>query len=291
MIYSMTGYGKASGEYAGRLYSIDIRTLNGKTTDIRMKLPNHYKSKEIDLRSYLVDRIGRGKIDFSIQVIATDVDDDYGLNLSLLQSYYQQLNDFATKNNLPPQDYLQTIIRIPNVIMTKSEEVSDEEWSHIMSLVNGAVGELDTFRASEGQSLKDDLSQRVKNIHSLLTQVINIEPERKSDLQNRLARLVEENVPDGKVDQNRLEQEVIYYLEKIDIHEEKVRLKQHCDFFLDELSAADGRAGRKLNFISQEMGREINTLGSKAQHSGMQQIVVQMKVELDQIKEQLANVL
>lgn len=150
MIYSMTGFGKASGEYSGRIYSIDIRTLNGKTTDIRMKLPNHYKSKEIELRSHLVDKIGRGKIDFGIQVISTEVDDDYGLNLSLLETYYEQLKAVSDKYNLPPQDFLQTIIRIPNVIMSKTEDVTDGEWAYIMSLVDEAIAELDTFRTSEG---------------------------------------------------------------------------------------------------------------------------------------------
>lgn len=291
MIYSMTGYGRANGEYGGRIYNVDIRTLNGKNTDIRLKLPNHYKSKEIEMRSYLIEKIKRGKIDFSIQVVATEVDMDYGLNLSLIETYYKQLQDITEKYNLPDQDYLQTIIKIPNVIMSKTEDITDEEYSFVIGLVDQAVADLDSFRSTEGQSLRDDLEGRVNSISGHLNKVIEHEAQRKIDLQTRLTKLVEENVSEGNIDQNRLEQEIIYYLEKLDIHEEKVRLQQHCDFFLQEMSSDGDENGRKLNFISQEMGREINTLGSKAQHSLIQQLVVEMKVELDQIKEQLANVL
>lgn len=291
MIYSMTGYGRANGEYGGRIYNVDIRTLNGKNTDIRLKLPNHYKSKEIEMRSYLIEKIKRGKIDFSIQVVSTEVDMDYGLNLSLIETYYKQLQDITEKYNLPDQDYLQTIIKIPNVIMSKTEDITDEEYSFVIGLVDQAVADLDSFRSTEGQSLRDDLEGRVNSISDHLNKVIEHEAQRKIDLQTRLTKLVEENVSEGNIDQNRLEQEIIYYLEKLDIHEEKVRLQQHCDFFLQEMSSDGDENGRKLNFISQEMGREINTLGSKAQHSLIQQLVVEMKVELDQIKEQLANVL
>lgn len=291
MLYSMTGYGKSKGEYAGRSYSIDIRTLNGKSTDIRMKLPNHFKPKEIELRSYVLNKVHRGKIDFTIQTLSSDGDMDYGLNMKLIEAYYEQLKSFSEKNNMPSQDFLQTIIRIPNVVVARDEDLDEKEWTFVVALVEKAIVNLDQFRATEGTSLMKDLQSRVESIISLQEQIIPFEEQRKKDLTNRLHKLISDNLSSDSIDKNRLEQEVVYYLEKLDIHEEKVRLKQHCNYFLKDLNSQDKQLGKKLNFISQEMGREINTLGAKAQYSSIQQIVVKMKVELDQIKEQLANVL
>ncbi len=291
MLYSMTGYGKSTGEYEGRSYTFELRTLNGKTTDIRLKLPNHFRSKEIELRQYLLDKIKRGKIECTVQVISSDADLGYGINISLLNSYYEQLSQFAAKHQLPPQDYLNTIIRIPNVVEAKEEDITDEEWSFILQTVDQAVEQLDAFRSKEGQALMDDLEGRVNSIKDLQQEIIPHEEKRKEALVERLNNSIKDNIKSDTADKNRLEQEIIYYLEKLDIHEEKVRLRQHCDYFLEELKSPEYEIGKKLNFISQEMGREINTLGAKAQYSPIQQIVVQMKVELDQIKEQLANVL
>ena len=291
MLYSMTGYGKAKGEFSGRSYTIDISTLNGRTTDIRMKLPNHFKSKEIELRTHVLEKALRGKIDFTVQMSSMDGDSDYGVNLDLIETYYKQLAELSRKYQMPPQDFLQTIIRIPNVITSRDEDISDEEWAFVLDLVNQSLVELDEFRLQEGESLKSDLSTRTNNIIRLQEEIVPFEAKRKEDLLVRLHKLIEENLTAEATDKNRLEQEVIYYLEKLDIHEEKVRLKQHCQYFNQELQSSDFEVGKKLNFISQEMGREINTLGSKAQYYDIQQKVVQMKVELDQIKEQLANVL
>ncbi len=292
MIYSMTGYGKAEGEYGGRHYRVDIRTLNGKSTDVRMKVPNHFKSKEIQLRAQVLEQAYRGKIDVSIQTVTTEAGPvDHGLNMTLVEKYYDQLKSFADAKGMPPQDFLQTIIRIPNVITSQDEEITDEEWAFVKTVMSKALSELGTFRKAEGKSLSDDLTARVKSIMDLQSQVTPYEEERKTILQERLLKQISEYQNNEKVDKNRLEQEVIYYLEKLDIHEEKVRLHQHCEYFLQELNSDQDQMGKKLNFISQEMGREINTLGSKAQQSDIQRIVVKMKVELDQIKEQLANVL
>lgn len=291
MLYSMTGYGKAKGEFLGRSYTIEIRTLNGKTTDIRMKLPNHFKPKEIELRSYVLEKALRGKIDLSVQMVSLDGDSEYGLNMSLIETYFKQLSDVATKYDMPPQDFLQTIIRIPNVISSKEEDMSDEEWTFILNLIDDALAELDTFRAQEGRALKADLSNRANSIISLQEEIIPHEAQRKEDLVVRMHKLIEDNLSAENTDKNRLEQEIVYYLEKLDIHEEKVRLKQHCLYFNETLLSDNYEVGKTLNFISQEMGREINTLGAKAQYTAIQQIVVKMKVELDQIKEQLANVL
>jgi uncharacterized protein (TIGR00255 family) len=192
---------------------------------------------------------------------------------------------------MPATDFLQTIIRIPNVVVSKDDEIADDEWQFVLDLVTQAIAELDLFRIKEGQALKNDLRQRTEAIIALQEDVIPHEAQRKIDQQNRLQKLIKDNLTNENADKNRMEQEIIYYLEKLDIHEEKVRLKQHCQYFMEELESDDFQVGKKLNFISQEMGREINTIGSKAQYSQIQQIVVQMKVELDQIKEQLANVL
>lgn len=292
MIYSMTGYGKAEGEYGGRHYRVDIRTLNGKSTDVRMKVPNHFKSKEVQLRAQVLEQAYRGKIDVNIQTVNTEAGPvDHGLNMTLVEKYYDQLNEFAEKKGMPPQDFLQTIIRIPNVITSQEEEITDEEWSFVKGIMNQALEELSAFRKDEGQSLLDDLTARVKSIMELQQEVTPYEEERKVLLQERLLKQINDYQGNEKVDKNRLEQEVIYYLEKLDIHEEKVRLHQHCEYFLQQLDSDQSQMGKKLNFIAQEMGREINTLGSKAQQSDIQRIVVKMKVELDQIKEQLANVL
>lgn len=291
MLYSMTGFGKATGEFQGRTYTIDIRTLNGKATEIRLKTPNHFRPKEIELRSYIMERARRGRIDFTAQMTSVDDDLEYKLNLKLIETYYKQLSDIAVKYKMPSPDFLQTIIRIPNVVMSKEDEIADDEWQFVLGLVTQAIDELDLFRIKEGQALKEDLRLRTQAIIDLQASIIPYEEQRKLDQQNRLQKLIKDNLTNENADKNRLEQEIIYYLEKLDIHEEKVRLKQHCDYFMEELESDDYQVGKKLNFISQEMGREINTIGSKAQYSQIQQIVVQMKVELDQIKEQLANVL
>lgn len=291
MILSMTGYGKASDTFNGKTYNIDIRTLNGKASDLRLKAPTQLRSKEIDLRKRIMDKVIRGKMDCTITMAGGENDADYQLNMPLIESYLSQLNDISTRYDLTGQDLIQTIIRIPNVIQPHDEEVSSEEWEFILTLLSQAIKHLDEFRTKEGNSLQDDLSSRVQQINHLLSQVDSIEEQRKSELLAKLKKSVEDFIPSDKIDANRLEQEIIYYLERLDVHEEKVRLAQHCQYFTETLEAPSKSKGKKLNFISQEMGREINTLGSKAQYSKLQQIVVQMKVELDQIKEQLANVL
>lgn len=285
----MTGYGKASGSYAQRNYAVDIRTLNGKHTDIRMKLPNHLKAKEIELRSYVLDVVKRGKVDMAITMITTE-DDEYGLNIKLIESYFEQLSGLSKKLGITSTDFLQTIIRIPNVITTNEEEISDEEWQTVLKLTDQALDQLQQFRALEGSTIKEDLQHRNEAILALLSEIIPHEDERNQKLRNKLQKSITEHLSNDKVDHNRLEQEIVFYLEKLDIHEEKVRLAKHCEHFTSILQGTESQ-GKKLGFISQEMGREINTLGSKAQHAPIQKIVVQMKVELDKIREQLANAL
>jgi len=286
----MTGYGKAKGVYQGRTYTIDIKTLNGKVSELRLKAPNYLRSKEIELRKIILDEVGRGKMDAIVSSSSKDNDSDFQLNTALIENYYNQLSEVSDKLGLSGQDFLQTIIRIPSVIQASDEEISDEEWEFVQSLTKEALKELFQFRLAEGKSLELDLQARSNSIAQLLSEVPSHEEERNQRLKEKLTRQIEENLQKENYDANRLEQEIVYYLEKLDIHEEKVRLKQHCEYFDSVLQADNPTVGKKLNFISQEMGREINTLGSKAQYSSMQQLVVQMKVELDQIKEQLANI-
>lgn len=290
MILSMTGYGKAKGEFGSRNYTIDIKTLNGKMAELRLKAPNYLRSKEIELRKVIQEQVVRGKMDVIITATSQDNDSDYKLNTALIENYYKQLSEVSDKLGLEGQDFLQTIIRIPSVIQASDEEISSEEWNFVQSLTNKALQELFDFRLAEGKSLEIDLQSRSTTISDLLEQIVPLEEERNTKLREKLSKQIEDNLRKENVDANRLEQEIVYYLEKLDIHEEKVRLKQHCEYFDATLQEEDHKVGKKLNFISQEMGREINTLGSKAQFSPMQQLVVQMKVELDQIKEQLANI-
>ena len=291
MLLSMTGYGKSKDAFNGRSYSIDIKTLNGKVPDLRLKSPAFLRPKEIEIRKIIMDKLVRGKIDCTIAVLDNESDVDYKLNIGLFENYLNQLTQLTDKHQLNHQDLLQTIIRIPNVIQNNDEQIDHEEWNFIKNLISQAIDDLNSFRREEGSSLFKDLSARVNTIKKLLDEVAVIESKRKDELLTRLRGNIEEHLSKESLDENRLEQELIYYLEKLDIHEEKVRLAQHCSFFNSTLVESASSLGKKLNFIAQEMGREINTLGSKAQYSPLQQIVVQMKVELDQIKEQLANVL
>lgn len=291
MLLSMTGYGKATETYEGKSYTIDVKTLNGKVSDLRLKTPPYLRSKEIELRKIIMGQVQRGKIDCNISAQDTDTEGDYKLNLPLIESYLSQLSTLSEKHNLHNQDLIQTIIRIPNVVQPNDEEVSDGEWAFILKLLDRAIVELNSFRKKEGDSLLDDLTLRVKSIEVELSKVEEHEAKRKEELITRIRKSIQDNLQNESLDENRLEQEIVYYLEKLDVHEEKVRLAQHCKYFLDTVQNKESNKGKKLNFISQEMGREINTLGSKAQYSPLQQIVVQMKVELDKIKEQLANVL
>ncbi|MEL6388637.1 MAG: YicC/YloC family endoribonuclease [Bacteroidota bacterium] len=291
MILSMTGFGRAKGDHHGKSFTIEIKTLNGKQSDLRLKVPPYLRTKEITLRKQILDGAIRGKMDCTITIDATDGDTDYTLNTKLLERYFLQLREFGDLHDLQHQDFLQTIIRIPNIVQPTDQDITDAEWQYLQRLVKEALEQLQGFRAAEGQTMHKDLTQRVKTIDEALTTVEAHEAERNQLMKDRLHRIVGEHLSPENVDENRLEQEIIYYLEKLDIHEEKVRLRQHCDYFMEVVESNDRAHGKKLNFIAQEMGREINTLGSKAQYSVIQQIVVDMKVELDQIKEQLANVL
>jgi uncharacterized protein (TIGR00255 family) len=281
----MTGYGKAILELPRKKISIEIKTLNSKNLDLNVRLPSCYREKELELRSKLSQLLVRGKVDFSIFIDTNGGETTTTINKEVVNNYIDQLREIAVTS---PENTLEVAMRLPDVLKSEREELDENEWIEIDKTINEAVVEVNQFRSDEGMVLKQDFSDRVKTIQKLSEQVVELDKERLKLVREKL----EKSIADIKqnVDENRFEQELIYYLEKLDITEEKVRLNNHLDYFLQELTS-DVSNGKKLGFISQEIGREINTLGSKSNFAPMQQVVVQMKDELEKIKEQLLNVL
>lgn len=291
MIQSMTGYGRAICELNKKVITIEIKTLNSKQLDIYTRLPNIYKEKELELRNLISQYLVRGKIDFSITYETTDSTDSAKINIPIVQEYYNQLQALSEKLNLKEEEpLLQIIMRFPDALKMDKEELPEEEWSKILDKTTDALKEIIIYRNSEGEALQKDILERVKTIQVLQKDIEVFEPERKEKIREKLSTTLNDTIEKEKIDLNRLEQELIYYLEKMDITEEKVRLKNHCVFFVKTL-LEEKFNGKKLTFIAQEMGREINTLGAKANHSEIQRIIVLMKDELEKIKEQLMNVL
>ncbi len=289
MLHSMTGYGRSTGTFKNKTILVELRSLNSKYTDFRLKVPSSFKEKEHVLRRILTERVERGKIDLIIEIKSLQGDDGFGLNLPLFKKYYRELNAVSTELSIPKDGILGAILRIPNVVVTLEDEIDEEEWHAVEGVLNGALGFFDKFRAAEGKAMEEDLKLRISNILAGLKELAPFEKERIEQLQARIRQNLEEFVGKENVDENRFEQEALYYIEKIDITEEKVRLEQHCKYFLEQLDNKSTSKGRKLSFISQEMGREINTLGAKAYSAEIQRFVVQMKDDLEKIKEQVAN--
>jgi uncharacterized protein (TIGR00255 family) len=285
-IRSMTGFGRASGIFGNKNFSVDIRSLNGKTTDIRCRFPSGYKEKEIEIRKIVMDGARRGKLEFSLNLDAEGGNEHYVLNKPLFKNYYNELKSIQEELKMEETDLMQAIIKIPNVIDIQQSEITDEEWAVTKQTIQEALQALDRFRLEEGAAMSEDLLSRVQSIESNLEKVNPFEEERIVRLRDKLKR----NLENISVDENRYEQEILFYLEKLDINEEKVRLSQHCQYFRDILENTQAEKGKKLGFIAQEMGREINTLGAKAQDSDIQQLVVLMKDDLEKIKEQIANI-
>jgi uncharacterized protein (TIGR00255 family) len=291
MIESMTGFGKTTCELPGKVVSIEIRALNSKQLDIYTRLPNIYKEKELDLRNSLSQQLIRGKIELCISYENTDISGTAQINIPLVKSYYKQLQDLITELNEQNQEsLLQTIMRFPDVLKIDKEELDQEEWQLVNTRVNEAIQQLIEFRKQEGKALRQDILERIGIIQSQLTELGNYEKDRIDRIREKITSSLQGLTDQSKIDNNRFEQELIYYLEKLDVTEEKVRLGNHCEFFR-EVAENETANGKKLSFIAQEIGREINTIGSKANHSDIQRMVVQMKDELEKIKEQLMNVL
>jgi uncharacterized protein (TIGR00255 family) len=291
MLQSMTGYGRATGSYGDKTISVELRALNSKLTDLKMRLPGDYKDKELELRRIIIDQAERGKIDLILDVQNADGAASVALNEGLFRGYHAALTRLAKDLNIAQGDMLQAILRIPNVVASATGAIDEEEWNTTVQTLHIALEQLNGFRRSEGEMLRQELVTRANNILSLLTKVTPFEKLRFERMRERIHNNLEEVVGKDKIDQNRFEQEILFYLEKMDVTEEKVRLEQHCNYFLEQMEQENQGVGRTLNFISQEMGREINTLGAKAYDAGLQRVVVQMKDELEKIKEQLANVL
>ena len=291
MILSMTGYGEAQRSFENKSFKIEIKSLNGKTTDIRLKSNYGLKDKELDLRRLIRDQGLRGKFDVNINIESSVIEEDNSLNIPLMKAYVEKLKQFASDVDIPTGDLIQSIIRLPNTVQVSEDGLSAEEWEAVREMTEEALNKLQSFRKHEGESLEQDILSRVSRIKELLEDVAPFEATRIVALKERMLKNLELFLSKDNIDENRYEQEVIYYLEKLDINEEKVRLAQHCDHFKDAVNLSTFEKGKKLSFISQEIGREINTLGAKAQHSEIQQIVVNMKDELEKIKEQVLNIL
>ena len=288
MILSMTGYGLSKQSFEKQTVTVEIRSLNSKNFDLRLRMPNSYLSYELDLRRALQNDLQRGKVEVAIYVESTELN-DYKINKSLLESYLYQLAEVATGNGFEKGDILATAARLPNVVQQQHEQANEQLWAEIMQTLAVAQQHFLSFRQSEGQAIEIDITQRLNTLKKLLLELEPFEAERLDKVKNRLYQQLEQLTI--AVDENRFAQELIYYLEKYDVSEEKSRLQQHYAYFETELNNKQTSKGNKLNFIGQEMGREINTLGSKANSVDIQKLVVQMKDELEKIKEQIANVL
>jgi uncharacterized protein (TIGR00255 family) len=287
----MTGYGRAQGTFEDKTINIEIRALNSKLTDLKIRLPGDYKEKEIELRKMVTDHAERGKMDIVVDVQNADGAAAVSLNSALFKGYYRELSRLGQELGIQQGDMMQAILRIPNVVSSAMSDIDEAEWDSVCAIMTKALEHLRQFRRQEGRVLEADLRLRATKILLLLTEVDPFEEERGQRMKDRLRNNMEENFGKENLDQNRFEQEILYYLEKMDMSEEKLRLEQHCKYFIEQLDNKQQSAGRTLNFVSQEIGREINTLGAKAYDADIQRIVVQMKDELEKIKEQIANVL
>ena len=291
MIQSMTGYGKSVVTFKEKKIHVELKSLNSKALDLSTRIAPLYREKEMDIRQLIAKTLLRGKVDFSIWVEKDAATDAAQINAALVDNYYRQLKAIAAKSGMPePQDWLNILLRLPDVTSkTEAEELESEEWQAVSRGIEEALAALVEFRKQEGAALYKKFTEKVDNITALLA---SIEPYEKARVEKIRARIVEglKQIPDVEYDKNRLEQELIYYIEKLDINEEKQRLANHLKYFRETMDDAPGQ-GKKLGFIAQEMGREINTTGSKSNNAEMQNIVVKMKDELEQIKEQVLNVL
>ncbi|MCB0474942.1 MAG: YicC family protein [Flavobacteriaceae bacterium] len=285
MIQSMTGYGKAIIDLPQKKITVEIKTLNSKNLDLNVRLPALYREKELIIRTKISQELQRGKIDFAIYLESTVGEATSSINIDVVKNYMDQLRKIDAK---PDENLLEIAMRLPDVLKTEREELNEEEWAAVDQAIDTALAEVITYRKDEGAVLKNDFTERITTLQKLSEEVILLDTERLKQIRERLDKAIEEIKQN--VDENRFEQELIYYLEKLDITEEKVRLNNHLDYFLTALNDAVSN-GKKLVFISQEIGREINTTGSKSNYAPMQKIVVQMKDELEKIKEQLLNVL
>ena len=290
MIKSMTGFGKKDAEFPGKKVTVEIKSLNSKQLDLNLKVSGVYREKEFELRSLVTKEIGRGKVDFSIYMDYSHDDREPIINKDIFAAYYKQMIQLAKDNGIKIKNepVIQTIMKLPDVLKAEKQELIEPEWQVVYAAVLEAINQFNAFRIQEGEALKQDLTARVDAITQKLDAIEPYEKERIETVRNRLKEAFSEL--QSQPDPDRFQQELIFYIEKLDVNEEKVRLRNHLKYFISTMNDEDN-VGRKLGFIGQEMGREINTLGSKANHAAIQKLVVEMKDELEKIKEQVLNIL
>ncbi len=291
MVQSMTGYGKASCEYGNKKIVVEIKSLNSKQLDVSTRISGLYREKDIEIRNELSQKLERGKVDFSLYVDNSGKESVSQINSSVVESYYQQIKTIADNIGIEvPVNWFDVLLRLPDTMKTETVELDENEWLEIKKIINNAIDQLTEFRLQEGKSLENVFNTKISHIAELLEQVTPYEQERVEKIKARLEENLLALSEKIDYDKNRVEQELIFYIEKLDVNEEKVRLKNHLDYFIETMQH-EKSPGKKLGFIAQEIGREVNTLGSKSNHSEMQKIVVLMKDDLEQIKEQVLNVL
>jgi uncharacterized protein (TIGR00255 family) len=288
MLLSMTGFGKATGSFQGKKVTVEVRSLNSKTLDLNVRIASNYRELEPQIRNIISTELDRGKIDVNINIDSTGDTKNFSINKDLAKAYFQDLKDVNSLIGGSSEDYLSLILRMPEIYNNEREELGDEEKAWLLQLCQDACNSLNEFRRQEGQALENEFNQRISEIKFLLEQVPKYEQERIEIVRSRIKKGLEE-LQNIQIDNNRLEQEMIFYIEKLDVSEEKMRLSNHLDYYLETMVLP--KSGKKLGFISQEIGREINTLGSKSNQADMQKLVVDMKDSLEKIKEQILNTL
>ena len=291
MLKSKTGFGRGEQIVGDKTFLVDIKSLNGKQFELQLKMPAFLKPFEFDIRKILSEHLNRGSVDCNISLKETGSTKPVSINTDLARAYYKPLEALSKELGLDPSSILSTLIKLPEVITPTGETLTPDEWQRFISVIRAAIDDLNFHRIEEGKSLKADLELRIRNILKQQEEVTRMEPQRQVKIREGITRLLEENVGKENYDGTRLEQELIYYIEKIDITEEQVRLSNHCEYFVSVLNEEEDMKGKKLSFILQEIGREINTTGAKAYDAAIQKAVVLMKDELEKAKEQVLNVL
>ncbi len=286
MIQSMTGFGKASLQLPTKKITVEVKSLNSKGLDVNVRMPSIYREMELGLRNAIAQKLERGKVDFSIYIEITGEETASKINIPIVKGYINQMK--AVIPNADETELMKMAVRMPDALKTERDEIDEKEWLEILKVIDQALQKIAAFRIDEGKSLEQEFVTRIENIRSFMNQAVEMDPERIETVKTRLRTALEEL--EATIDENRFEQELIFYLEKYDITEERVRLENHLNYFVETLGGTEAN-GRKLGFITQEIGREINTMGSKSNHSAMQKLVVLMKDELEKIKEQVLNVL
>lgn len=286
MIQSMTGFGKATLQLSTKKITVEVKSLNNKGLDLNVRMPSIYREMELGLRTIIAQQLERGKVDFSIYIEVTGEETSSKINVPIVKGYINQMK--AVIPNADETELMKMAVRMPDALKTERDEIDENEWNEIMKVVDEALKNIGTFRVDEGKSLENEFVSRIDNIRNYMNQAVSMDAERIETVKTRLRTALDEL--EANVDENRFEQELIFYLEKYDITEERVRLENHLNYFIETIAGTEAN-GRKLGFITQEIGREINTMGSKSNHSEMQKLVVMMKDELEKIKEQVLNVL